>query len=85
LFFIFSLSIPLHPDVLFREYFPVPVRKVKEMPLAHGEFFLQCGLLLHLEFIPLLYGLQWSQNTSNYMKRWVGRYGMVLHSKTGTA
>lgn len=39
------------------------------MPLALKEFFLQCGLLLHLEFIPLLYGLQWAQNTSDYMKR----------------
>lgn len=50
------------------EYFPVLIEKVKEMPMAHNEFFLQCGLLLRLEFIPLLDGLQWSQNTSEMWK-----------------
>lgn len=52
------------------------------MPLAHNEFSLQCGLLLHLEFIPLLYGLQWSQNTSDYGGNVLG-VGMVLHLKAG--
>jgi len=85
LFFIFSFSTLLHPDVLFREYFPVSVRNVKEMPLALNEFFPRCGLLLHLEFIPLLYGLQWSQNTSDYTKRWgkciSGRYSSSFKSR----